>query len=172
MNTRLTLLAIAVTILAISGCGGSSSTTSTHTGANSTASTAEGNTEDSASSAGSSSLITTIEAICARRNAAIDAVGTTANTEAELRRIAKGRAAAEQTALNELTKLTTPTQLGPTWRKFIAYRRTLTKDWTAVSEEHGANDHSAHVFVLADLAQKHMLKAASEAHLEECTEID
>jgi hypothetical protein len=173
MSTPLrTPLAISITVLAISGCGASSNTNSTSTATATTASSARPNPADSTSNTGGSTLIASIEAICARRDAAIAAVGTTANTEAQLRHIAKGRAAVEQTTLNELSKLTTPTQLEPSWRKFIAYRRTLIKDWITVSKQHGAGDQSAHALSLAELAQKDMLKAAKEAHLKQCTEVD
>lgn len=173
MGTPLrTPLAIGFTVLAISGCGASSSTNSTLTATDSAASSAQPSPAESASNTGRSTLVANVEAICARRNAAISTVGTTANTEAQLRHIAKGRAAVEQTTLNELTKLATPTQLEPSWRKFIAYRRTLIKDWIAVSKQHGAGDRSAHALSLAELAQKDMLKAAKEAHLKQCTEVD
>jgi hypothetical protein len=173
MGRRLTTpLAATITVLAISGCGASSRTHSSHAATDPAASTAQPNPADSASNTGGSTLIASIEAICARRDAAIAAVGTTANTEAQLRHIAKGRAAVEQTTLNELSKLTTPTQLEPSWRKFIAYRRTLIKDWITVSKQQGAGDQSAHALSLAELAQKGMLKAAKEAHLKQCTEVD
>jgi hypothetical protein len=162
---------LGVVLAAMSGCGGSSSSTSsTVTDTASSGSSAQVGTSSDASTATGSKLIATVEAICARRNSAINAVDFEVETEAQLKRVAHGRATVEQRTLNELSRLGATSSLEPGWRRFITYRRLLVKDWTAVTELHGAKNAKA--FVLADRAQKHMLAAAKQEHLKQCTEVD
>jgi len=115
-------------------------------------------------------LVASAEAICAQRDAAVAAVGTSIASEGQLKRIARGRAAAEKTAFTALSKLTPTSSLEPSWAKFMDDRRVLINGWIKVSEQGLKAHHRA--FSETVSAQEKMLAAAKRDHLKRCSQAD
>jgi hypothetical protein len=179
MHPRPALPAAIITTLALAlaGCGSStSSTTSSNTAANSPANTttaASTATTTAAASVLPSGFSQAAEAICVKRNKAIDAVGLSVETEQAFKRIAHGRAAVEHKTLGELQKLTPPTTIHAEWGQFLSARQALVTAWNQVSE-HGLINHAAkgsaeYRLTSVTTTQNKMLTAAKHLNLTNCT---
>jgi hypothetical protein len=137
-GAALTLLAVS---FAASGCGGGGS---------------------------SSSASADIEAICARHNGAIAALGVDpVESEGGLRGVQQRRAGIEQATLRELQRLTPGASLQSTWSLFLADRKALINAIVAYSQ-HRLNGSSVEEAEAAAQAQSKTLAAAKSAGLKEC----
>lgn len=127
---------IVTSMLAVAGCGGSSSPKPTGTAAN------EGPTQTRAPghSSGSPSVIVKADAICRRLNNELTAAPPRGVEASQIARSAPHNAALEQRAIVELTRITPPTALAGDWRQMIAYRQTLADDLLKLARYAKAND--------------------------------
>jgi hypothetical protein len=157
MHKWFAIVAIGVLVVGVSACGGASKTAPRR-----------GSTSGSNTSA-ASALTTSAEAICAKRNNAIAAVSSGVGSEKSIKHIARERAAVEQSALEELSRLTAPASLEPNWRTFIAYRRTLIQDWTRLVKE-GLSDGYGTALTAAAQTQSNMLAVAKRIGFVACTQ--
>jgi len=102
------------------GCGGGSQTTA------STPAIAANTPSGPALS--TSQLIARADAICKRRNTAIDAVKLHGASAAAITAFAAQSSALEQAAYLELTRLGPPASMAAQWQQVLAYTRTLLED--------------------------------------------
>jgi hypothetical protein len=145
MITRLPTLALIGVVVAIAGCGSSSSkgtsttTTSSTTTASDTAKEVTASTPASTSAStptsigGSGSgkslsvaqLITRADAVCKQLSAELDLPSNGAHTELQMVTVVPRRAELQQAALTELGKLVPPASIAHDWDEILAVRRAL-----------------------------------------------
>jgi hypothetical protein len=155
MGIRVTTLILVAAVLAIAGCGGSSknttSNTSTRAGSTGTVSTsssttgAVSTTADTSKALSNARLVAQADAICKRLNTKLDNGNDNASTQQDIVRIAPQRAATEQTALNELSKLTPPASMADDYQQMLADRQTVIEDIKKLGDDAAANDSSAEI---------------------------
>lgn len=181
MRTRLSTLVLIATVLTVTGCGGGSSSTgsstasATGTGSTSTATTGASSTSPSTTAATGKALsaprlVAQADAICGKLNQELAAAKDEYGTQAQAARVAAQRAGVEQTALNELSKLTPPTAIADDWQQMIADRRALIEDLNKASADATAKDLKAENAVLlvgTGLGPK-MLAAADRGGFKGC----
>jgi hypothetical protein len=115
-----------VSLLALSGCGGGSPhTASTPTIAASTPEETITASNPVGPALSRSQLIARADAICERRNSAIDAVKLHGTSPEAITRFASQSAALEQSALLDLSRLYPPASMSAQWQQTLAYSRTL-----------------------------------------------
>ncbi len=128
----LAALCIAIACLAVAGCGGKSEASGTGTTTNaSTPSTASSSTSSTATTAvppAEQPFVAEADAICRKANMQLAKTQLKKNTTlAAAAGVAARNAATERGALAELTKLTPPSALAPTWAKMLSVRRSLVR---------------------------------------------
>jgi hypothetical protein len=173
------LLAALVLAGALSGCGGGSSK-----GGSATFSTASSAADAQSSSAPQTTaqrrlsgpvlsrrqLVAKATAICAHLELELLVVEPKRATAAEIARIVPGRAASEQRAVAELSKLKPPSSLVHEWRQIISYRRTLANELALLGQVAKQNDSVAIKKLGASKKREHdlLLKIAERAGLYKC----
>jgi hypothetical protein len=141
MRRWLPVIGLMATMSLTAGCGSSSTGGSApiHAGSTDATSTSGVKTNSAAvasSSSGlvkplsSSQLIASADAICVRLSRELAAAKDTIQSQADIIRIAPHRAASEQTAVEELSKLTPPAAMARGYRQMVVFRRTLAEDIT------------------------------------------
>jgi hypothetical protein len=165
----------AVLALAAAGCGGGSATpASSDAGVSNAVST---KTIASSTPVGPpltrSKLIARADAICKRRNTAIDAVKLAGLTAADVARFASQSAALEQTALLELGKLSPPPAMTARWRAILAYDRKLLAAVLKLGE-YGERHQTARINALARSTQRvkrELIAAAAHDGFRYCSRV-
>jgi hypothetical protein len=85
-------------------------------------------------------LIARADTICRGLDTKRAAVNPANLSMREIARFAPPRAALEQAAVTELSKLTPPASIARDWRQVIAYRTTLTKELFKLGSDAKVND--------------------------------
>jgi hypothetical protein len=166
--------AFAIVALAAAGCGGGSGTTASSDAGLSNASTkAIPSSTPVGPSLTRSQLITRADAICKRRNTAIDAVKLAGATGADVARFASQSATLEQTAFLELGKLSPPSAMAAGWRAILAYDRTLLEAVLKLGE-YGERNQTSRIAALAHSTQRvksELLAAAARDGFRYCSRV-
>jgi hypothetical protein len=126
--TRALALMLAITTLAVSGCGGSSSSTTT----NSTTSSNSAGNGGASKTLTRAELIAKADVICARVNAKLAANVIT--YQREIPRAAAQLAAFERVSLVEFRKLEPPAELVGDWKQLVADAQTLAAETAEYGE--------------------------------------
>ncbi|HEY2142002.1 MAG TPA: hypothetical protein VGG98_08080 [Solirubrobacteraceae bacterium] len=88
-------------------------------------------------------MIARADAICRRLNAELAASKPASQGVHEIARVAPRRAALEQAAVSELSKLMPPAKIAREWQRVVAYRRTLAQELVKAAQFARANDIAA-----------------------------
>ena len=167
-STHLTLGALVLLALALAGCGGVGSgdlpSTQTHTIA---ASSPEGPVRSRPQ------LIARADAICARRNTAIDAVKLPGTKPKDIESFAARSTVLEQTAFLELGRLRPPASMARDWQQILADSRTLL-EYVVKLDEYGEYNEIRLIPALAHSTQtvKHRLQVtATHAGFKHCSRL-
>ena len=122
------------------------------------------------SSSPAAKLAAKVEPICTRHNTAIAGIDTTILTPGEVKTVARKRAAVEQATLTELSSLTAPASSEPGWSQFIAYRRSLINDLTALGKIGLTGLTGGKLLESAGSVQSKMFATAKRAGFKECSQ--
>lgn len=179
MRTLLPPLALIAAVLAVGGCGSSSSKGSTSAKESSVAgqtaaSSGEASKQGSAGAALSAAqLVGRADAICKRYNARIARLPNTVHNAADYAHIAPPRVALYKAALAELNKLTPPASLASDWQRMIAARAALAKALSRLAEDGATNNLEDIRPVLVSTAHvgEQIATSATQAGLIECAKI-
>lgn len=135
--------------LAAGGCsGGTSETKSSQTSSNGSGQALSSSHARPAGSPPSSAegsparsqLIARADTICKRLDTKLAAISPANLSMREIARFAPPRAALEQAAVMELSKLAPPASIARDWQQLIAYRRTLMEELFELGRDAKAND--------------------------------
>lgn len=148
MRARLAALTIFFTALLATGCGGTSTSTSS-----------QADTK--------AKLIASVEAICVRHDVAAAAAAIAATSDSEVKRDAKTRLANERLTLTQLNALTVPTSMQPRWKPFIASRQTVIAELLKMSRYGLVAPGGTSIDRLAN-ALEAMIAAGRRAGFREC----
>jgi hypothetical protein len=168
-GSKMTYL-LAVIALSVAGCGG---------GSGSTGVSDAGPTWTIASSTPvgppltRAQLIARADAICKRRNTAIDAVKLQSAKAAGVVRFASQSAALEQAAFLELGRLSPPTAMAANWQQILAYDRTLLEAVLDLGE-YGKHRDARAISALAhstEAVKRRLLAAASRDGFKYCSRV-
>lgn len=175
MRIRLSAFVLIATVFLIAGCGGGSSKTgsiatgSTSSDAAGVATTGGGTSSTTSTTAPAGKSLSALQlaaqadAICKRLNAELVAAKDRVTSQQEMVRITSQRAAVEQNALNELSKLTPPTAIAADWQQMISDRRTLIEDLNKISVAAEGKDVAAEGSVIrSSLGLEQQLLVAAE----------
>ncbi|HEY5194255.1 MAG TPA: hypothetical protein VIJ39_10345 [Solirubrobacteraceae bacterium] len=181
MRTLLPPLALAIALLALSGCGASKSSTSS-TGSTATAgtTTASGQTNSNVAHANTGPALSTAElairanAICKRSNARIARTPGTVEKASDYARVGLPRAAIYRATLAELEKLTPPQSLAEAWQQMIAARSALAHTLATLGADAKIGDiKDMRVLVNSSGSISPQIAAsATKAGVTECAKID
>jgi hypothetical protein len=126
--------------LVIAGCGSSGADGARH-------GSGAGTTVSARGSAGSGNpgpgLIAQADSICQRVNAAFAANVPNSHSPEVIARLAPERAALEQKAVTQLSRLVAPAPLQRDWQQIITYRRTLARELRMLGQKAKENDMPA-----------------------------
>jgi hypothetical protein len=159
------------------GCGGgasASSPTSTKPTTEATTATATSSTSQTRSTGVSrTQLIASADRICKRLDAELVAVKPRSASFPEIVRIVPGRAAAEQRAVAELSKLLPPVSLARDWRLIIHYRRTLASELVSLVRAAQHNDavQIKRLSVSKERMRRSLLRTAEHAGFRDCGQL-
>ncbi len=132
---RLLPALLLATVLAMTGCGGSSKDTPTTSAAASAANSTPATTPTVTRDTSPSSMIATAETICRRLNTEVATHSTTIKSLTAIARTADHLAHLEQSALGELAKLKAPATLSHEWQLIIADRQKLANNLIDLSRD-------------------------------------
>lgn len=177
LHTQLAALSLAGMTLAVSGCGGSSKTTSTETAS---AKVAPAPTEsakpeptptESAKPLTRTDLITRGDAICGRVN--LKRTTTPVVNGRDFARIVPEIAAYEQAAVAEMAKLIPPASMTNDWKRIVAGTQVIADDTTKVGEYAVANKLQAArpLYLSGTKIQKRILIIAKRDGFKECSHV-
>ena len=144
---RLVAATLAVTTMAIAGCGASAKPLTR------------------------AELVSKTNAICKTVTAKFET--KSANTTQEIARIAPELASFEQTSLSELSKLVPPAELASDWKQFVAGAETLAEHLSKLGEYAEANKLTeAHKMLIAsETIQQEMRAIAKRNGFTECQQV-
>lgn len=174
-HTRLAALALAAAILTVSGCGGSSKTSSTTTAASTTAPATTASTTTATSTKTATGppltrieLIAKAEPICARANAELNS--TTIKSRAELARALPQAAAYDQVEATELSNLVPPASMASDWKQIIAGLQTFGDDTDKAGEdlESGSSEAAGSVYAAAKKGHEQLVAIAKRDGFKQC----
>jgi hypothetical protein len=145
--TRLAIIALAATTLAVSGCGSSSKPLTR------------------------AELTAKANAICKTVSAKL--ASKTIKTQQDIARIAPELASFEQTALTELSKLVPPAELANDWKQFVAGAQTLAENTSKLGEYAKANNlkGAKGLITSSQAVQQQMVAAAKRDGLTACEQV-
>jgi len=154
MKSLRPLALIAVTLV-VTGCGGSSNTSST---------------DSHGHAASRVQLVAEADAICQRMSAEFAADKPANSSIPEIVRFAPARAVREQKVVAELSQLTPPATIAGGLQKIIAYRRTLALELADLARVAKAKDAAAIRALAKSKAAMHreLIAAATAAGLTSC----
>lgn len=149
LHAHLAIFAFVAITLGASGCGGSTKTSSQVKSAAETTSPSQSNPPVQTIVSTGAAPLTRVElvartnTICQRLNKSIAATNHTVRgsqvnhdlNRAEIVKVVRGRAIAQQKELAELAKLTPPGELASDWQQFVNIRRTLAKTMVSLGED-------------------------------------
>lgn len=171
-------LAVLLAGVALTGCGGGSSSSAATSSARAAESSGTSSTSASATSTDASAsrdrFVSQAEAICSRVQRELNAVKLPERvTFAEIVRVAPAHAATERRAVSELDRLTPPTALAQAWRQVVAARRKLAEILTEVVAAARRKDLAKIEALSASKERERRLLAASakRAGLRACGEV-
>jgi hypothetical protein len=183
MRVRLSVLVPIVAVLAVTGCGSSSkagsSASSTNAESTSAGTTATASTTPVSTTGGSgpplsrSELVARADAICKPLNTELVSSKYKVKTLQDIARIAPQRAAAEQTALSVLSKLTPPSSMAQDYQKMLVARQTVIEDIRKLGEDAAANNMKAATPLYTSSATviRHMGATATRNGFKYCGEL-
>jgi hypothetical protein len=147
---------LGIAALVVTGCGGAS-----------------GDSASIVPSGPRAQLIAQADAICERRDNAIDGVDLSGSSAASIERFAAQSASLERSALTELSKLATPASMTHEWRQILAYTSTLLQYIVELGENAKHHDtRSILALSQSDAAVKHQLQiAATHAGFRFCSRL-
>jgi hypothetical protein len=143
---------VAMSALAASGCGGSGTTAAGKAGGVVVASQQVSVSSPVGPALAQPVFVSRADAICKRRNAAIDAVKLSGGTAASIVRFASQSTSLEQAAFLELGKLSPPATMAASWRQLLGYNRELLEDVIQL-EEYGRHKESKPIAALSQSAK-------------------
>ena len=113
------------------------------------------------------------DAVCSRLNADLIAAKDIIRTSQDIVRIAPQRAAAEQTALTELSKLKPPASMAQGYQQMLAARQALIEDTIRLGDYAATNNTKAGppLFEASERVVRQMGAAARRIGLEDCGRI-
>jgi hypothetical protein len=156
--------ALGILALAAAGCGGGSATTGSSQPLASSQSPA---------SSPSAQLIARADAICQRRNAALDAVVLKSAKAAAVVRFAAQSAALERAALSELSQLQAPASMASGWQQLLSYTQKLLSDIVKL-EAYAKHDDSRSVAALShstEATMRQLQVTATQAGFKDCSRL-
>ncbi len=155
--------------------GRTSGVTSGSTGSTAPAAASPTTTQGGSSAGTSSSTASAVaaaNAICARRNSELAAVGGAAKSASlsKLASVAARRAAIEQRALGELGQLRPPGKIAPAWRQVLEYSDAALRQTARLAESTRSNDPSGVRSLSASSSawQLRLLVASARSGLKRC----
>lgn len=186
MRTPLSVLVLIATVLVVAGCGSSSSTTSSTSTGSSSVGSASSTSSDGASptpvatttasgkALTTSQLVSQATVVCKHVTNQLIAAKDRVSTEQQIAQVAAQRAVVEQTAVNQLSKLTPPPAIASDWQQMISDRNTLVEDLNKIAAYARANDFKAEKPILASSTglQEQLLSVARRGGFVVCGKIE
>ena len=118
-------------------------------------------------------LMAQAEAICRRRNVAIDAIKLRGTSAADIARFASRSVAVEQAAFTDLARLTPPASMAGDWRQVLAYSRVLLR-YVVELDEFGRRGEVRAISVLArsaEAAKRQLLVVGTRGGFRYCARV-
>lgn len=180
MRAWLAVLVLVATVLLTAGCGGSSSKAgSTSVSSTGIASSGVGTTAARVSTSGSGHSLTAAQlvargdAICMRLAARLVAANTVVRSTSDTIRIAPQRAAVEQVAVAELSKLVPPVSMARDWQQIVAARRTVAEDLVKIGESAASKDaqEEGSAYESGASAERELAAAARRSGFKHCGQV-
>jgi hypothetical protein len=160
-RTPIATLMLATVMLAASGCGGSSKSSSQAALSTQTASPTQAESPASNAPLSRAELITKADAICKGVNAKRATVHL--RTNQDFVRTLPQVAAYERSEIAELSKLTPPSSMATDWREILAGNRMIAENTAKVAEYTKANNISgAHTLLVSATQAQDQLTATAQ----------
>lgn len=118
-------------------------------------------------------LVARADAICRQVTAKLETVnkGRAVSTPQQIARAAAGASGFEQSALDELGKLTPPAALEADWKRFVAGAQSLADDTASLSESVNDPAVARRVIASAEATQKQMAAIAKRNGFTDCEQV-
>jgi hypothetical protein len=145
-HVRIAALALTVSALAASGCGGSTKPLTR------------------------AELVEKANAICRRVNVKLASSTSQVKTQADLARIAPQLASFEQGALSELSKLSPPSELASDWKAILTDAQTLADNTAKIGEYAKTNQKKAlqELSLASEKVEKNLVTTTKRNGMKDC----